>query len=106
MVFSEVKFQRIIVYIILLLASKIPPIANMALFVLISAMSIQLIIAIESLPAEATLRMALETTLVHGSRVVVAKLFMLPKFGSSEQFMFMREDFLVSCAQITQDFVM
>lgn len=78
----------------------------MALFMLISAMGVELIIAVESLSAEATLRMALETALVHGSRVVVAEFFMLAKFGYREQFMFMREDFLVPCAQVTQNFAM
>lgn len=78
----------------------------MALFMLISAMGVQLIIAVESLPAETTLRMALETALVHGSRVVVAEFFVLAKFGYREQFMFVCEDFLVPCAQVAQDFAM
>lgn len=106
MVFAEVKFQRVVVHIVLLLPSIIPSIADMALFMLISAMGVQLIIAVESLPAETTLRMALETALVHGSRVVVAEFFVLAKFGYREQFMFVREDFLVPCAKVAQDFAM
>ena len=105
-VFPEVNLQGFVVHIILLLPSMIPSVANMALFLLISAMCVQFVIAIESLPAEATLRVALETALIHGSRVVVAKFFMLAKFGYSEQLMFMREDFLVSRAQITHYFAM
>lgn len=106
MVFPEVKFQGVVVYIILLLPSSIPSIADMALFMLISAMGVQLIIAVESLPAKATLRMALETALIHGSRVVIAIFFMLAKFRYCEQLMFMGEDFLVPRAQITHNFVM
>lgn len=106
MVVPEVKFQGVVVHIVLLLPSIISSIADMALFMLISAMGIQLIIAVKPLPAEATLRVALKTALIHGSRIIITEFFMLAKFGYCKQFMFVREDFLVPCAQITQNLAM
>ena len=68
---------------------------------LFPTVSVQFVVAVESLPAEAALWMTFEAGLIYGPGVVITKSFMLPKFAKCEQLVFMGEDFLISCAQIT-----
>ena len=98
MVLAEMKLQRVVVNIILLLAALVQSIANVAPLVLVSAMCVQLVIAVESLPTKPALRMAPEAALVDGPRIVVSKLLMLFEFTKSEEFVLMCEDLLISCA--------
>ena len=85
MVFPKVHLERIVVDVVLLFpASSLPAVANVAALVLVSAMSVKLIVAVEALSAEATFRMSLEATLIYCSRVIVAKLLVLSQIGLRE----------------------
>jgi hypothetical protein len=101
MVFFEVDFEGIVVDKVLLLASAITPIADMAAFVLVSTVCVQLVVSVEALSTEATFRVSLEAALVDRTRVVVTELLVLPQFGECKQLVFVRKDLLVSCTQVT-----
>jgi hypothetical protein len=77
MIFLEVILERIIVNIILLLASGGLSITNMTSFVAITTVSVQFIVAIEPLTAETTLGVTFETALINGSGNVVSVLLVL-----------------------------
>jgi hypothetical protein len=68
--------------------------------VLLPTVSIQLVISIESLLAEATLWMSFKPRLVDCSWVVVSVFLVLPKLTEGEQFVFMGEHFFVPCAKV------
>jgi len=72
---------------------------------LIPAMSVKLIVTIESLPTEATFRMTFETALVNGSRIIVAEFLMLAKLLLSEEFMLVGEHLLIPGAEVAHNFV-
>lgn len=72
----------------------------MTALMFLSAVRIQLIVAVESLSTETTLGMPFESTLVNSPRIIVSELLVLPKLGKCEQLMFVREDFLVTCTKI------
>jgi hypothetical protein len=67
----------------------------MTSLVLLPAMGIKLVIAVESLSTKATLWMTLETTLIYSSRVVISELLMLAELLLCEQFVLVREDLLI-----------
>lgn len=73
--------KGVVVDVILLLTVGRASITDVTTFMFITAMGIQLIIAVESLPAEAALGVTLEATLIYRTRSVVARLFMLPQLG-------------------------
>ena len=79
MLFPEVNLKRVIVDIVLLFASLLSPIANVAPFVLVAAMNIELIVPIKSSLTESTVWMPLESALVDGSWIIVAELLVFPK---------------------------
>lgn len=78
----------------------------MALFMIVPTVRIQLIIAVKPLFAESTLRVTLETALIHSSRIIVAILLVIAELCHCEELMLMCENLLVSCAQITHDSAM
>jgi hypothetical protein len=78
MIASKVLFQRVIVNVVLRLAASAPSITDMATLVLVSAVSIQLVVAVEPYVTESAFRVALEPTLVDGARSVVPESFMFP----------------------------
>jgi hypothetical protein len=84
MIDSKVLFQRVVVNVILRLAASAPSIADMTTLVLVSAMSIQLVIAIKPYVTESAFRVALEPTLVDGARSVVSEPFVSPKAAGGE----------------------
>jgi hypothetical protein len=69
-------------------------------FVAVTAVSVKLIVSIESLTTETTLGVTLETTLIKSSRNIITVLFVLAQLGNSKKLVLMGEDFLVSSAQI------
>ena len=69
-------------------------------------MYIELIIPVESLSTKSTLGMALETTLIDSTRVVIAELLMFPKLLCRKEFVLMCKDLLVPGTKITHRFVM
>ena len=85
------------------LTSTVPTIADVASLMLVAAMCIELVIAVKTLTTETTLRMAFETRLIHGARVVISVLFVLAEFGLSEKLMLVGEDLFVPRAEIAGD---
>ena len=78
MVHLEMLLQRVIIGIVLLLSALIATIANMTSLMLVSAVSVELVVTVESLTAETTFWVAPEATLIHRARVIVTKFLMLP----------------------------
>jgi hypothetical protein len=77
-VFPEVPLKGIVVDVILLLpASTVLAIADVAAFVFVSAMRVKLVVSIETLATEATFRVSLESALVDRAGVIVAELLVL-----------------------------
>jgi hypothetical protein len=99
-VFSKVNFERIVVNKVLLLSAAITSVANVATFVLVSAMGVEFVVSIEALSAEAALWVSLETALIDSAGVIVAKLLVFPQLRICEQFVFMGEDFLISRTKV------
>jgi hypothetical protein len=66
-------FQRVVVNKILLLPALAPPVAEKTPLVFFSAVCIELVIAVKPLSTETALWVALESALVDGAGVVVAK---------------------------------
>lgn len=100
MVLAKVVLERIIVDIVLLFATTVTSIANVAAFVLVSAVCVQLVVAVKSLSTKATFWVPLESTLVDGAWVIIAKLLVLPQLGECEELVFVSKDFFVSCAEV------
>jgi len=71
MILLEVALKSVVVNVVLLLAVGRASVTDVAAFMFITAVSVQLIIAVESLTAEATFGMSLETTLIYGSRLII-----------------------------------
>ena len=84
------------------MSAIIPPITDMAFLMLLSAMYIELIVAIESFFAKSTFGVTFESTLIYGTRIVVSKSFVFPEFTKGEEFVLMCEYLLVSGTKITQ----
>ena len=87
--------ERVVVNIVLLLSSAVSTIAEVTSLMLIPAMGVKLIVSIEALSAEATFGVTLEPALVYRPRIIIAELFMPPKFWYREQIVLMCEDLLV-----------
>ena len=76
--FLEVLFESIVVNVVLVLAVPRLSVTNVTSLMLVSAMGIQFIVAVETFMTKFTFRMTFETTLVDGAWVVIPELFMLP----------------------------
>ena len=106
MIFAEMLLEGIVVDKVLLVTALPSSIADVTTFVLVSAMCVQLIIAIEPHATEATFRVAFESALVNCARMVIPESFVFPQILWCKQLMLVSEDFLVPRAQVTHDFVM
>lgn len=102
MIFPEVLLKCIVVDVILLLSATISAVTDVAAFVLVTTVCVQLIVSIKALTTEATLRMPLESTLVDSTGVIVTEFLVLPELGEREELMLMSEDLLVSRTQVTR----
>lgn len=101
MIFSKVLLQVVVIAEILRLFTAVTlAIADVTTFMLLSAVSIQFVVPIEPVSTESTFWMALETTLVNGSWVVVSEFLMPLELGKCKEFMFVCEDLFVSRTQI------
>lgn len=98
-------FKRVVVDKVLLLAVLIPSIANVTSLMLVSAMGIELIVAIKALPTESALRMTLEPALIDRAWIIISKLLVLAQFADGEKFVLVGKHFLIPCAEITHDLV-
>ena len=101
MVFLEVALQSIVVNIVLLLAMGGTAVANMASFVFITTMGVQLVIAIESLPTKTTLGVAFEAALVDSTGFVITMLLVFSQLGHGEEGVLVSEHLFVPCAEVT-----
>lgn len=100
MIFVEMPLQRVVVLVVLRILAAGPSIAQMASLVLLSAVRVELVVAIESPPTEAALRMALEPALIDRAGVIVTELLVFPQLILREELMLVREDLLVPRAQV------
>lgn len=80
----EVIFKGVIIDKVLLLTIAGPAVADMASFMPVSAVGIELIISIESYSTEPALWMASETALVSSTGIVVPILLMFSQLGRSK----------------------
>ena len=102
-VFSKVHLKRIVVDIVLLLpAPTVLTIADVAAFVFVPTMRVELVVPVEALATEATFRMSLESALIDRARVIVAELLMFAQIRKGKQLVLVGEDFLVARAEITR----
>lgn len=88
--------QHLVVEIVLHLAARIPPVADMTSFVLLSTVLVELIVPIESLATKSTFWMTPKSTLINGSWVVVPEFLMPSKLSKCEKLMLVSEDLLVA----------
>lgn len=101
MVLTEVCFECIVVEVVLWLGSSVHTIADVASFVLLSTVRVQLVVPVESTPTETTLWMTFEPCLIYGSWIVVSKSLVFLQLSLGEQLVLVCEDFLVACTEIT-----
>jgi hypothetical protein len=106
MVLTEVFLQLFIIEVVLWILAASSAIAKMTALMLVSAVNVQLIITIKSLPAESALRMALEPTLIDCAWIVVTILLVPSEFLLREELMLVGEHLLVPCAQIAHHLLM
>ena len=100
MVFLEVNLQGVVVDKVLLLPCLVAPITDMAAFVLVATVRVQLIVAVEALSTEAAFWMTLEAALIDGTRVVVAELLVPAKLVGGEELVLVSEDLFVAGAEV------
>lgn len=100
-VFLEMFLERVVVDIILLLAMSRSSITDMTPLVLVTTMGIQLVVSVEPLSTEPTLRVAFEAALVNGSRDIVSVFFVLAQFRRRKEFMLVGKHLFVSSAKVT-----
>lgn len=99
--FLEVVFEGVIVEVVLLLAMSRSSVADVASFMSVTTMRIQLVISVEPFTTETAFWVPSETALVNGAWNVVTVLFVLAQLCRSEDFVLMSENFFVSSAKIT-----
>ena len=100
MVLAKVVLERVVVDIVLLLTTTVTSIADVAAFVLVTTMRVQLVVAIETFSTKATFRVSLEPTLVNGAWVVVTEFLVLSQLRKCEEIVFVSKDFFISCTKI------
>jgi hypothetical protein len=103
--FPEVLLERIVVEVILRLASLVSPVANVTSLVLFSAVSVELVVSVKVLPTEPAFGMSSESALVSRAWPIVSLVFVSPQLLLREQLVLMRKDLLVSRAEIAHNLV-
>jgi hypothetical protein len=83
-VFAEMYLKSVVVYIVLLLPASLTAIADVTSLVLISAMRVELVVAIKARSAESAFWVPLEPALVDGSGIVIAELLVFLEIGGCE----------------------
>lgn len=102
MVFPEVYFEGVVIDIVLLLPRTLAPVTDMAPLVLVATMCVQLVVSVKALTTETALGVPFEAALIDRTGVIVAELLMLPILWVCEKLVFVGEDFLVTCTEITR----
>lgn len=101
MILLKVYLKRVVIDVVLLLSASVTAIADMAALVLVSAMRVKFVVAIEPLGTETAFRMTLEPALVYCAWVVVARSLVLFQFGGGKELVLVCEDLLIPCTEIT-----
>jgi len=100
MILLKMVLERIVVDVIMRIPA-IRSVAEEASLMLLPTMHIKLVIPVEPLPTEAAQWMALETTLVDCSWIIISLRHMLLQLLIRKQVMLVREYLLISRAEIT-----
>jgi hypothetical protein len=95
--------ERIVVEVILRLASLVSPVANVTSLMLFSAMSIKLVVSVEVLPTEPTFGVSSKSALVSRAWPIISLVFVSPQLLLCKQLVLMCKDLLVSRAEIAHD---
>jgi hypothetical protein len=103
MVFAEVVLQRGVIEIVLGITSFVPSITDVTSLVLLSAVGVEFVVAVEALLAEAAQRMAPEAALVGGAGLVVALFLVPPQLFLCEKLMLVGKDLLISRTQVAHN---
>ena len=74
-ILREMLLKSVVINVILLLAVGRASVTDVAAFMFIAAVGVQLIITVESLATETALRVTPEATLIYSARFVVTRLF-------------------------------
>ena len=98
--------EFLVVQVILWISATVTPVANMTPFVLFSAVSVELVVAIEALSAKITFWMSLEARLVDCTRIVITKFLVSAEFTKGKELVFVGENFLVASAEVAHHFAM
>lgn len=101
MVLREMFLKGVVINVVLLLAVGGAAITNVAAFMSVTTVSVELIVTIESLTAEATLGVTPESTLINSSRLIVASFLVLSQLRRGKELMLVCENLLVTSAKIT-----
>lgn len=100
MISAEVVLQCVVIDKVLLLPAVRPAVADMASFMPVATMCVKFVVSVEALSAKSALGVSLEAALLEATRLVIAVLLVSPKLRVREEFMFMREDLLVSSTEV------
>ena len=91
----KVFLEHFIVEIVLWVSTIVSSLTDMAFLMIFSAMGVEFIVSVKSLATKSTFGMAFETGLVYGSRIIVAKFFVLAKLTISEELMLVSKHLLI-----------
>ena len=101
MIFLKMTLKGLIIHVVLLLAVVGSAITDMAAFMLLTAMGIQLVVTVKALSTETTLGMPFETALVDGTGLVITVFFVFSQLRVRKEGVFVGENLFVSCTKIT-----
>jgi hypothetical protein len=96
----KMVLKSVVVDKVFLLPVTSSAVANVTPFMLVSAVSVELVIPVETYPTKSAFGVAFETALVNCTGVVISKLLMLAQLGHGEQLMLVGENLLVPSTQI------
>lgn len=100
-VLAKVLLQRVVVDEVLVIPALAQPVADVAPLMLVPAVRVQLVVAVEPRLAEPALRMPLEPALVFCAGRVVALALVLAQLVLREQLVLVRKHFFIPRTQIT-----
>ena len=83
-ILAEMHFKRVVVYIVLLLSAPFAAIADVASFMLVSAMRVKLVVAVEACSTESAFWVPLESALVDCTGIVITEFLVLLQVGRCE----------------------
>lgn len=100
MVLLKVVFKGVVIDVILVPAPTRLSITNMAPFMLISAVGVELIISVKAFATEFAFWVAFESTLINCTRRIIAVFLVFAKLRDSEKLMLVCKHFFVASTKI------